>query len=231
MRSGAELTRIAETLNRTMTQGDTTSTLTALSQALAALQSSAPDLLSAVHNASGPLRAAAERREQLRGMLTGGLATGATVAAALENNTATLTGVTARFGPVVDVLGDGSRNFLQISTSLTAQARTFNAMWNAEDQSITAKIIIELTPTGPTPAPTAPATAPSRPPVAAPHRPAKPPSSAPTHSRHRSGPASSAEMWAPSAARRNNGRSPRSSTSRRTPRPTCCSARCSEATT
>ncbi|WP_280270528.1 MlaD family protein [Nocardia wallacei] len=146
VRSGAELTRIAETLNRTMTLGDTTSTLTALSQALTALQSSAPDLLSAVHTASGPLRAAAERREQLHGMLSGGLTTGATVAAALENNTATLTGITARLGPVVGVLGDGSRNFLQISTSLTAQARTFNAMWNAEDQSITAKIIIELTP-------------------------------------------------------------------------------------
>ncbi|RDI45035.1 MlaD family protein [Nocardia mexicana] len=146
VRAGAELTRISQALNASMAPDGTGSTLDALSQALAGLRTSAPDLLGAVHNAVAPMRAVAERRDQLATLLTGGLTTSATVATGLENRTGTITDVTGKLGPVLGTIADGSPNFTQMATSQTQMAYTFIKLWDEGDQNMTAKIILELTP-------------------------------------------------------------------------------------
>ncbi|WP_433526940.1 MlaD family protein [Nocardia pseudovaccinii] len=146
IRAGAELTRISEAFNAAMAPDGTASTLGALSDALAGLRNSAPDLMSAVHNAVGPMRAVAERKDQLATLLTGGLSTSATIGAALENNTDTITDMTAKLSPVVGTIAVGSRNFVQMTTSQTRLARTFLGLWDTADQNVTAKVILELTP-------------------------------------------------------------------------------------
>ena len=146
VRAGAELARISQALNAAMAPDGTPATLDALSDALAGLRSSAPDLLGAVHNAVGPMRAVAERKDQLVTLLTGGLTTSATVATALENNTGTITDITGKLSPALDTIAEGSLNFTQMTISLTRLAGTFHKLWDVEDQSVTGKIIIELTP-------------------------------------------------------------------------------------
>ncbi|MEV4233595.1 MULTISPECIES: MCE family protein [unclassified Nocardia] len=146
IRAGAELTRISEAFNAAMAPDGTASTLGALSDALAGLRNSAPDLMSAVHNAVGPMRAVAERKDQLATLLTGGLNTSATIGTALENNTGTITDMTAKLSPVVGTIAVGSRNFVQMTTSQTRLARTFLGLWDTADQNVTAKVIVELTP-------------------------------------------------------------------------------------
>ncbi|WP_280270235.1 MlaD family protein [Nocardia wallacei] len=146
VRAGAELTRISQALNDAMAPDGTGSTLDALTQALNGLRSSAPELLGAVHSAVTPLRAVAERRDQLANLLTGGLATTGTVATALENNTGTLTGITGKLGPALGTIADGSPNFTQMAVSQSQMSYDFIKLWDTADQNMNAKIILELTP-------------------------------------------------------------------------------------
>ncbi|MBF6169978.1 MlaD family protein [Nocardia blacklockiae] len=146
VRAGTELTRIAQAFNAAMAPDGTGSTLDALSQALAGLRSSAPDLLGAVHNSVAPLRAVAERRDQLANLLSSGLTTTGTVGTALENNTGTLTDITGKLGPALGVIADGSPNFAQMATSQSQMSYDFIKLWNTADQNMTAKVIIEMTP-------------------------------------------------------------------------------------
>ncbi|WP_433633992.1 MlaD family protein [Nocardia sp. CA-120079] len=146
VRAGAELTRISEAFNAAMAPDGTASTLDALADALAGLRNSAPDLMSAVHNAVGPMRAVAGRSDQLATLLAGGLTTSTTIGTALGNNTATITDMTAKLSPVVGTIAVGSRNFVQMTTSQTRLARTFLGLWDTADQNVTAKVIVELTP-------------------------------------------------------------------------------------
>ncbi|MBY8859966.1 MCE family protein [Nocardia sp. CA2R105] len=145
-RAGAELTRIAQAFNGVMAPDGTVSMLATLADALSGLRDSAPDLLGAVHNAVGPLRTVAEQRDQLSALLSGGLTTTGTVAAALEHNTGTITNMTSKFSPVLDVLARGSANFMQMTTSETNLSSKFRTLWNPKTQNMTGKIIIELTP-------------------------------------------------------------------------------------
>ncbi|WP_067887521.1 MlaD family protein [Nocardia vaccinii] len=144
--AGADLTRIAQALNGVMAPDGTASTLDTLSAALAGLRDSAPDLLSAVHNAVAPLRTVAEQRDQLTTLLSGGLTTTGTIASALEHNTGTITNLTGKFSPVLDVFARGSSNFTQMTTSETILSTKFRTLWHPDVQNMTAKVVIELTP-------------------------------------------------------------------------------------
>ncbi|MBB5915991.1 virulence factor Mce-like protein [Nocardia transvalensis] len=146
VRAGAELTRISGALNAAMAPDGTGATLDTLSEALTGLRSSAPDLLGAVHNSVLPLRTVEQQRQRLEAMLTGGLDTSATVATALENHTADLTGITAELSPPLSVIADGSRNFSQMTVSLARLSGPFSGMWDPVTQRATAKVIVELTP-------------------------------------------------------------------------------------
>ncbi|MCX4091764.1 MlaD family protein [Nocardia sp. alder85J] len=147
LRAGAQLDRIARGLDAAMAPDGNPSLLVALSDALSGLQSAAPDLLDAVHQAVVPMQTVAADRIQLADLLSGGLTTTTTVAAALQHNTDTLTGITGRMSPVLDVLAQGGRNFTQMAISETRISTTFRTgFWHADTQSATAKVIVELTP-------------------------------------------------------------------------------------
>lgn len=146
LRAGAQLERIVQALNAAMAPDGSASTLAALSDALAGLRSSAPELLGAVHDAIVPMRAIAEQQAQLASLLTGGLTTTGTLAAALANNTDTLLDITGKMGPTLGVLADGGQNFVQMTRSLSVVSTKFAQVFNPETQNLTAKVIVEFTP-------------------------------------------------------------------------------------
>ncbi|GAA5054602.1 MlaD family protein [Nocardia callitridis] len=142
-----QLERIEAALRGVMATDDTTETLAALSDALAGVHSATPDLLDALHSSVVPMRAVAERRTQLTALLGGAVTTTGTVAGALERRTDSMLEVTGHLGPALDVLAEGGRNFVQMTTSQrNVSAKFATEFWNAETGNGTAKIILELTP-------------------------------------------------------------------------------------
>ncbi|MET7773519.1 MCE family protein [Nocardia sp. NPDC005366] len=145
--AAGQLERIVHAYNAEATSADEFSLLTGLSEAVHGLQQSAPDLLAALHDAVGPMRSVAEQRLRLTQLLTGADATTETVGTAMTNRTDTLIDLNSRMGPVLRVLAAGSPNFVQMTTSQTRVARVFaHDFWNTDNQSGTAKVIVELTP-------------------------------------------------------------------------------------
>ncbi|MGK8486795.1 MlaD family protein [Nocardia asiatica] len=145
--AAAQLERLMHAYQAEATAPGRAPLLTTLSEAVNGLQRSAPDLLATLHEAVVPLRSVTEQRAQLAAMLTGTLTTTGTVGAALTDRGDTLLALTARMGPVLQILAAGSDNFVQMTTSQTRVAHAFTQeFWNATDQSGTAKVIVELTP-------------------------------------------------------------------------------------
>ncbi|MEV0354951.1 MCE family protein [Nocardia sp. NPDC050697] len=145
--AATQLERLARAYRAEATAPGESALLTELSGAVLELQRAAPDLLATLHEAVLPLRGVAEHRDQLAALLTGANATSTTVGTALTNRGTTLIGLNSRMGPVLRVLAAGSDNFVQMTTSQTRVAQVFaHDFWNAEDQSGTAKVIVELTP-------------------------------------------------------------------------------------
>ncbi|WP_109526011.1 MULTISPECIES: MlaD family protein [Nocardia] len=145
--AATQLERIVRAYNAETTTDDEYSLLTGLSEAVHGLQQSAPDLLAALHEAVGPMRSVAQQRLRLAQLLTGADATTATVGTAMTNRTDTLIDLNSRMGPVLQILAAGSPNFVQMTTSQTRVARVFaHDFWNTDNQSGTAKVIVELTP-------------------------------------------------------------------------------------
>ncbi|MEV0685355.1 MCE family protein [Nocardia sp. NPDC050378] len=146
--AATQLERIVRAYRAEMTgQDETASLLTGLSEAVHGLQESAPDLLSALHDAVGPMRSVAEQRQRLTELLTGAITTTESVGTALTNRTDTIIDLNSRLGPVLHVFAAGSGNFVQMTTSQTRIAHVFvHDFWHPETQSGTAKVIVELTP-------------------------------------------------------------------------------------
>jgi phospholipid/cholesterol/gamma-HCH transport system substrate-binding protein len=145
--AAAQLERIVRAYNAEAASTGESPLLTGLSEAVHGLQQSAPDLLAALHDAVGPMRSVAEQRLRLAELLTGSIATSERVGTAMTNRTGTIIDLNSRMGPVLQILAAGSGNFVQMTTSQTRVARVFtHDFWNAEDQSGTAEVIVELTP-------------------------------------------------------------------------------------
>ncbi|MFI5720658.1 MlaD family protein [Nocardia sp. NPDC051750] len=147
VQAGAQLERIAQALNEFAAPNGAPSTIDVLARALAGLQSSAPDLLAAVNHTAGPMRTVAQQQDRITALLSGGLVTSTSVGTALANHTGTLTDITGKMAPVLDVLARGSQNFVQMTTSQARLSRKFGTeIWKPETQSAAAAVIVELTP-------------------------------------------------------------------------------------
>ncbi|MFI1464113.1 MlaD family protein [Nocardia carnea] len=147
VQAGAQLERIARALDEFAAPGQGPSTIDTLARALAGLQSSAPDLLQAVHHTVGPMRMVAQQQGHLSALLSGGLVTASSAGTALTNHAGTLTDITGKMAPVLDVLARGSQNFVQMTTSQARLSRKFGTeIWKPESQSAAAAVIVELTP-------------------------------------------------------------------------------------
>ncbi|MFF0499987.1 MlaD family protein [Nocardia aobensis] len=147
VRAAGQLSRIVTELDRTIAPDGTAGTLDTLSRAVTEFQSSAPDLLDALHNAVVPLRTVAEHRAQVQQLMGGALRTATEVDTGLTHQGDAMRGVTARMGPVLDVLSRGGQGFVQMTTSVKVVDQKFlSEFWNPQTHNGTAKIIIELSP-------------------------------------------------------------------------------------
>ncbi|BBY78429.1 putative Mce family protein [Mycolicibacterium parafortuitum] len=149
--AGGGAKRIVDELNRYMAGGDTDPddepALRILSDALDGLQTSAPDLLDAVHHAVVPMRTLAETRSQLAEFLSAGLSTTSQMGTAFENNTERLIVITTQMSPVLGVIADGGKDFASIVTRLnTVTNRFFDHVWDEQKNIGTGKFMLVFTP-------------------------------------------------------------------------------------
>lgn len=145
--AGEQLDRITRELNTVIAPSGGPSTLDSLGTAVRALQTSAPDLLDALHRAVVPLRTLTEKEAALTGMLAGGAGTLSTLGAALENNTDRIIGITTGLSPVLGVVADGSPSFTPIVIRMNAISKKwFEEFWPEGQQNATGKFMFQLTP-------------------------------------------------------------------------------------
>ncbi|EME16528.1 mce related protein [Rhodococcus triatomae BKS 15-14] len=145
--AGRALDRITGELATVTAPTGEQSTLDALGTAVRGLQTSAPDLLDALHHAVTPLRTVAEKEAALTSMLSAGTSTLTTVGTALENNTDQIIGITTQLAPVLDVVAAGSPSFSPIVVRMNNIAQKwFAEFWPRGQQNATGKFMFQLTP-------------------------------------------------------------------------------------
>ncbi len=144
--AGVRLRDIVTRLTPVVAKRPAPSTLDSLASALSEVQSSAPELLDALHHSIVPMLTIAQQRDQLAALLSGGLYTTGTVESALAHREDQIIGITTHLSPALDALGDGAAHFPQISESVTHLTTEFDKVWNPSTQRITAKVIVQVTP-------------------------------------------------------------------------------------
>lgn len=145
--AGGGAKRIVDQLNAVMTDDGTDPTLGVLSEALQGLQSSAPDLLEAVHHAVVPMRTVAEKRQDLANFLSAGQTTFGTMGTAFENHTDRMIVITTQLSPVLGVIADGGAEFPAIVSRMNDLSKRFFAeVWNPERKHGTGKFMLVFTP-------------------------------------------------------------------------------------
>ncbi|AEF35101.1 Mce protein Mce5A [Mycolicibacter sinensis] len=147
--AGHDLNQIVDQLN-TIVTGDEIgpSTMSALTEATAALGQAAPELLDALDGAVQPMRTLAEKRSELLGLLSVGLGTAGTLGDAFDNNTERMIEISTNLTPVLGVLGDHAETTHDIAARLTTLVgRVMDVAWNYETSQLQAKAVISLNPT------------------------------------------------------------------------------------
>ncbi|OBH44203.1 MlaD family protein [Mycobacterium mantenii] len=146
-RAGAGANRIVNQLNTVMADDGTESSLHVLSSSLHGLQSTAPDLLEALHHAVVPMRTVAEKRQSLTNFLSAGQTTFGTMGEAFENNTDRLIVITTQLSPVVGVIADGGGEFAPMVTRINDVVnKFFSEVWRADRNSAAGKFLLVFTP-------------------------------------------------------------------------------------
>jgi phospholipid/cholesterol/gamma-HCH transport system substrate-binding protein len=145
--AGGGAKRIVDELNAVMADDGTQPALGTLSEALQGLQSSAPDLLEAVHRSVVPMRTVAEKRQELTHFLSAGHTTFGTMGTAFENQTDRLIVITTNLSPVLGVIADGGVEFPAIVSRMNDLSKRFFAeVWNPERNHGTGKFMLVFTP-------------------------------------------------------------------------------------
>lgn len=145
--AGGGANRIVNELNTIMAADGTESTLHVLSDALGGLQTSAPELLDAVHHAVVPMRTLAEKRQELANFLSAGVTTFGTMGTAFENNTDRLIVITTQLSPVLGVIADGGGEFAPIVTRINDVTNRFFAdVWQGDRKVAQGKFLLVITP-------------------------------------------------------------------------------------
>lgn len=145
--AGAQLDRLLNELNAIVATSPGPSTVSALIDAAHGLQSSAPDLLDALHQAIEPMRVFAEKREQLNALVGAGLHIVGTTTEALNNHTDQLIEITTNLGPPLGVLATNDFQYVPI----LARTKRFSDnliehVWDPEHDTPTFRAIIPFTP-------------------------------------------------------------------------------------
>lgn len=145
--AGRDLRALVTRLNTVVGDGDQ-STISALTEAVHGLQAAAPDLFDALDTAVRPMRTLAEKQSALREFLSAGAQTLGTAAAAFDNQTDRLIGITTQLTPVLGVLADNGKQFAPIFTRLQRVANKFyDEAWNPDTNLFAIKAVVSFTPT------------------------------------------------------------------------------------
>ncbi|CPT98269.1 Putative Mce family protein [Mycobacteroides abscessus] len=147
LNAAGQLTRLIDQLNGLVATDTGPSTLSALMNATRGLQSTAPDLVDALHQAIKPMQTLAEKREQLQTLLNAGLHTTGTVRQSLDNQTDRMIDITTKLTPVVGVLAQNSVHFLPIATRLKVFSdKFFSDVWDPENDVVNIRAVASFTP-------------------------------------------------------------------------------------
>ncbi|CAJ1585461.1 MlaD family protein [[Mycobacterium] wendilense] len=110
--SGAQLNRLLDELDAIVATEPGPTTVSALTAAARGLQSTAPELVDALHEAVAPMQTLVQQRAQLSNLLSGGLHTVGTTHTALHNHSDRLVGITADLTPVLGAVSQTAHHFL-----------------------------------------------------------------------------------------------------------------------
>lgn len=144
--AGSDLKKIVEQLNTLVGADAGPSTLSALSDAVAALKDSSPDLYDALDTAISPLRTFNETEPEFTALLAGGAHTTGTLADAFDNQTDRMIAITTQLTPVVGVLADNAGQFQPIFGRLQRLADRMNFAFDRTTNNFTLKGVLSLTP-------------------------------------------------------------------------------------
>ena len=148
LNSGAQLTRLLGELNAIVTSEPGPSTVSSLLEATRGLQSTAPELVDALHEAVKPMQTFVEERAQFTSLVTGAQHTFGISQRALENHTDQLIQITQNFTPVLGVFALKGDKFVPIFTRLKHLSDKFlTEMWDPDHEVGNMRINFSLTPT------------------------------------------------------------------------------------
>jgi ABC-type transporter Mla subunit MlaD len=125
LNAGANMSRLLDQLNGIVATEPGPSTVSALLDATHGLQSTAPDLVDALHQAVEPMRAFAEKRAELASLVSGGQHTVGVAREAFDNHTDQLIQITHDLTPVLGVLANNADKFVPIFTRVNRLSDKF----------------------------------------------------------------------------------------------------------
>jgi len=150
LNGGAQLNRLVDQLNSIVSTDTGPSTVSALVAATHELQTTAPDLVDALHEAVGPLQTFAETRGQLATLLTGADHTLGTTYQSFDHHMDQLIRITTDLTPVLGVLAMKSNNFVPGISKLDNLANRFmDEVWLPGSAVGNMRAILSFTPTYP----------------------------------------------------------------------------------
>lgn len=109
--AGAQLNRLMDELDAIVATEPGPTTVSALTDAARGLQSTAPELVDALHQAVEPMQTLVEQRAQLTELLEAGLHTVGTTHTALNNHSDRMVNITGNLTPVLGAVADTAHHF------------------------------------------------------------------------------------------------------------------------
>lgn len=125
LNAGANMTRLLEQLNGIVATEPGPSTVSALLDATHGLQTTAPDLVDALHQAVEPMRVFAEKRAELASLVAGSQHTVGVSREAFDNHIDQLIAITHDLTPVVGVLANNADKYVPIFTRVNRLSDKF----------------------------------------------------------------------------------------------------------
>jgi ABC-type transporter Mla subunit MlaD len=148
LHSGAQMTRLLGELNAIVASEPGPSTVSELLEATRGLQSTAPELVDALHEAVKPMQTFVEQRAQFTSLVTGSQHTFGISQRALDNHTDQLIQITHNLTPVLGVFALNADKFVPIFTRLKRLSDKFlTEMWDPDREVGNMRINFSLTPT------------------------------------------------------------------------------------
>lgn len=144
--AAADLNKMVAELNKVVASDTGPSTVSALIDAAAGLDSLAPDLFDALGNAIKPAQTLAEKRVALANLLSTGLSTTGKLRDAFDHHTDRLINISTQLTPVTGVLADHAADFKPIFTRMQTLGDKIYSVWDPKRNMLTANVVISLSP-------------------------------------------------------------------------------------